>query len=412
MSFEHINNKTRNFNVGGEESYPLCDSGCSFNITELKKKDFIEGLKLHATSNLLHINPLVNVNELQLNNRDTKINLNYSFKQHGDHQKYSLVDIFFRTPCKSVIHGKRYVMETCLVFNSSNKKLFVVICIPNKVSPVNNTDIEDEKDLFIFLNKIASNFKSEKITKNKSEQITDISNWNPLMFFPPKKGTNASFYTWLDPTTNNTVMYIQFEKPRTVPYDFFRYFADTLSGGTDSVNERAKLQANPTNDELEVYYNINENITPIITRRVCKTETNKEIQSFLSEKKPVDIARLCKDSPPLTKGLPSKKTKNNKKSNSKNYLKYFILSLIGILFLLLFLIYGFYLYKRYKYSTKINNLYLGLTSILELILITIIIYNRNIIKILNNSSLLELILYIIPLGILIAAVLFLTIYFF
>lgn len=404
INSKHVDNKTRNFNVGNEESYPICDSGCSFNITELEKKDFIEGLKLHATSNLLHINPLVNVNELQLNNRDTKINLNYSFKQHGDSQKYSLVDIFFRTPCKSVIHGKRYEMETCLVFNSNNKKLFVVICIPNKVSPVNNTDIDDEKDLFIFLNKIASNFKSEKITKNKSEKITDISNWNPLMFFPPKKGTNASFYTWLDPTTNDTVMYIQFEKPRTIPYNFFRYFADTLSGGTDSVNERAKLQANPINDKLEVYYNINENITPVITRRVCKTETNKEVQSFLSERKPVDST---------DKESGDNKPNVSNKKNKSNIFKYIILSLIGILFLLLFLIYGFYLYKKYKLKTiKLNNLYLGLTSILELILITIIIYNRNIIKILNNSSLLELILYIILLGILIAVVLFLTIYFF
>ena len=233
---------------------------------------------------------------------------------------------------------KKDMILTLFIFNSSNKKPFVVICIPNKVSPVNNTDNDDEKDLFIFLNKIGNNFNSGTITKNKTASITDISNWNPLMFFPPKKGTNASFYTWLDPSTNNTVMYIQFEKPKTVPYNFFKYFSDTLMGGTDSVRERTSLKEDPTNAELEVYYNINENITPVITRRVCKTETNKDIQSFLSERNQVDST--------------NKKTNVKQivriEKNKSNIFKYIILLFIGLisLGLLGIIIYYIFIYKK------------------------------------------------------------------
>jgi|SaaInlStandDraft_1057018.scaffolds.fasta_scaffold09376_2 hypothetical protein len=378
MSVEHINNKSRNFNVGGEKSYPLCDSGCSFNITKLDKEDFIEGLTLSASSNLLHINPLVNTKELSVEKRNKSINLNYSFKRNGDTQKYSLVDIFFRTPSKSIINGKRYEMETCLVFNSSNKKLFVVICIPNKVSPVNNTDNDDEKDLFIFLNKIGNNFNSGTITKNKTASITDISNWNPLMFFPPKKGTNASFYTWLDQSTNNTVMYIQFEKPKTVPYNFFKYFSDTLSGGTDSVRERTSLKEDPTNAELEVYYNINENITPVITRRVCKTETNKDIQSFLSERNQVDGTDKNTNNVNDNCNKPNVSNKKNKFNIILLFIGLISLGLLGIIIYYIFK-YKNIGFKNTLYNNKILHI-IFLVLLITLIILIVVYYKKKIKK--------------------------------
>jgi carbonic anhydrase len=376
---ELINNDTRNYDAGSAKSYPICSSTCNFDVTKLKEKNYIRGLTASTTANLLHINPIVNTNRNgdteKRNQDDEMIYLNYSFRQSGDIQKYRLIDIFFRTPSKTVIKGKRYEMEVCLVFVTGNRNLFVVVCVPINVSPHNNTTEPDEKDLFKFFNSIANNFPK----KNKTSSIKDVLNWNPLMFFPPRKGKNASFYTWLDPTTNDTVMYIQFENPITCPQDFFKNFSNNLSGNVESVKKQSKLKAKPTNAELEIYYNVNEDTTPITSQRVCKNITNKEVQNFLAEP---EIEPEIEPENNCSKDNIKKSTTEKKKSSWKDIMMYILYIFVGILTISIIVIYLISSIKYFKnsqngfinYVTNISNKYLIITSIIELSLIAILIY--------------------------------------
>lgn len=314
------------------------------------------------------VNTNLNGDTEKRNRDDEMIYLNYSFRQSGDIQEYRLIDIFFRTPSKTVIKGKRYEMEVCLVFVTGNRNLFVVVCVPINVSPHNNTTEPYEKDLFKFFNSIANNFPK----KNKTSSIKDVLNWNPLMFFPPRKGKNASFYTWLDPTTNDTVMYIQFENPITCPQDFFKNFSNNLSGSVESVKKQSKLKAKPTNAELEIYYNVNEDTIPITSQRVCKNVTNKEIQNFLAEP-PLEIKP--KDNTKISK--PEKK-----KYSWKDIMMYILYILVGILTIIIIVIYLISSIKYFKnsrngfinYISTIQTKYLVMTSFVELSLIAILIY--------------------------------------
>ena len=117
---------------------------------------------------------------------------------------------------------------------------------------------------------IANNFP----TKNKSYSIENSPNWDPRVLLPVNTGKNASFFTWIDPTTNNTVMYIQFRSPITVPYKFFESFATTVSGGVDVAKKLTSLSPQKEHADLDIYYNVNQPNVNITTFTKCKEMTS------------------------------------------------------------------------------------------------------------------------------------------
>lgn len=297
-----IDNKYRNFNLwdSEEKTYEICNIFCNFKISELDEKDYIKGISATSTSNLLHINPLVDTEPPQrglkelgdftgkTKIRSNKIHIQYGFN-NGMLKKYELIDIFIKTPSKTVISGKRYQMETCFLFSTEVKDKFLVLCIPMKVSPINETDDILEKDRYEFLMKIANNFP----TKGKTYSIEDSPNWNPLVFLPEK---NSSFFTWVDPTTNNKVLYIQFENPIKIPYKFFESFANNLSGGVNVAKQLTTLEAKEEHAELDIYYNENIQDNDITTIRTCTEKTNpktKALINYIKKNKTKKIKDTC-----------------------------------------------------------------------------------------------------------------------
>jgi len=286
-----VGNKYRDFNLGGDTNYPACNIRCNFDVTKLEDKDFIRGISATSSENLLHINPVVNTSPPQkglqavgvhtgeTSDRKKKFYIKYGFKGEGGiPNTYELLDIFFRAPSKAVVMGKRYQMEVCLLFSSEEHNRYLIVCVPIEVSSVNTTDDPLQKNLYTFLLAIANNFP----TKGKTYSIEDAPNWDPRVLLPVNRGTNASFFTWIDPTTNNTVMYIQFKSPITVPYKFFESFATTLSGGVNTAKQLTTLSPQKEHADLEVYYNVNQPNVNITTTKQCKEVTLPFMQQLVN----------------------------------------------------------------------------------------------------------------------------------
>lgn len=285
-----INNKYRNFNVGNDEgTYEICNIFCNFKISKLDEKDYIKGITATSSSNLLHINPIVDTQPPQkglqavgvhtgkTTNRSKKVYIKYGFND-GVMKNYELIDIFIQSPSKAVLAGKRYQMEVCLLFSTESKDRFLVVCIPMEASPINTTDDPLQKNRYTILMAIANDFPS----KGKTYSIENAPNWDPRVFLPIKNEDNSSFYTWVDPTTNNTVMYIQFEHPIKVPYKFFESFATTLSGGVNIANQATTLAAQKEYAGLDIYYNENRPNSNITTVRSCEEKTVPELQRLVN----------------------------------------------------------------------------------------------------------------------------------
>jgi len=300
-------NKYRNFNMGGDATYGLCNIYCNFDITKLDEKDYIRGISASSADNLLHINPIVDTDPPQkglqavgvhtgkTTDRKKNVYIKYHFKAKGGiPSNYKLIDIFFRTPSKVVLSGKRYKMEVCLVFVSEDKGRHLVLCVPIKVSPINTTNDPLQKNLYTMLLAIANNFP----TKGKTYSIEDAPNWDPRVFLPVKTRDNASFYTWIDPTTDNTVMYIQFRNPITTPYKFFETFTTTLSGGVNVVDQAATVPPQKAHADLNIYYSKNEPNEDISTTYRCETTTNPLMQQLVNfNKKADEDAKKVKPTP-------------------------------------------------------------------------------------------------------------------
>jgi len=290
-----VGNKYRDFNLGGDTNYATCNIRCNFDITDLEEKDYIQGITATSSENLLHINPIVNTDPPQkglqavgvhtgkTTNRKKAVYIRYGFKGEGGiPNTYELNDIFFRTPSKAVISGKRYQMESCLLFLSEEHNRYLIVCVPIEVLPVNTTDDPLQKNLFTFLMAIANDFP----TKGKTYSIENAPNWDPRVLLPVNKGDNSSFFTWIDPTTNNTVMYIQFRSPITVPYKFFESFATTLSGGVSNAKQLTTLPPQKEYADLEIYYNVNQPNVTITTTKKCEEVTipfMKQLVNFNKE---------------------------------------------------------------------------------------------------------------------------------
>lgn len=298
-----VDNKYRNFNMGGDVNYRICNLYCNFEITNLDQKDYLKGITASSSSNLLHLNPIVDtdppkrglqavgVNTGKTTDRKQNIYIDYRFKGKGGlPDKYKLIDIFIRTPSKVVLSGKRYQMEVCLIFTSDDESRYLVICVPMNVSPNNKTEDPLQKDLFKLLSSISDNFP----TKGKTYSIENAPNWNPLIFFPIKTGSNASFYTWVDPTTNDTVKYVQYVSPITVPYNFYETFTNTLSGSINSANKATTLPPQTEHADLEIYFNKNQANEDITKTYKCEEKTNpllKEMINFKKKYKPEE--KVC-----------------------------------------------------------------------------------------------------------------------
>jgi carbonic anhydrase len=306
-------NKYRDFNMGGDVNYIVCNIYCNIDITKLEEKDYIKGISATSSANLLHLNPVVNtappqkglqavgINTGTTTKRTKNVYIKYRFKGKGGlPDNYELIDIFIRTPSKVVLAGKRYPMEVCLIFTSSDSGRFLVMCVPMKAAPINTTDDPLQKNLFTMLLAISNNFPS----KGKTYSIENSPNWDPRVFIPIKTRDNASFYTWIDPTTNNKVMYIQFVNPIITPYKFFETFATTLSGGVNVVNQTTDTPAQKEYAGLEIRYNKNEPNVNIETTFSCNTTTNPLLQQLVNfnkeagktdekEQKKADDVKTC-----------------------------------------------------------------------------------------------------------------------
>ena len=304
-----VDNNSRNFDMGGDNTYGLCNIYCNFDITNLDKKDYIKGINASGSDNVLHIDPTVDTEPPQKGLQAVDINIGtttvrnkkvyitkYYFDENGTPQDYELIDIIIRNPSKVVLTGKRYPLEVCLIFISNDKIKYLVVCSPMSVSSINTTDDPLKKDLYEMLNIISANFP----TKGKTYSVEKAPNWNPLIFFPIKTEDNASFYTWVDPTTNDTVKYIQFNNPLgalSVPNNFFNIFAKTLSTSIDIANQATTLPAQAQNAKLNIYFNQNKPITNITTRYVTTQETIPHLQKMIDYSKKVEIKNKKKDSP-------------------------------------------------------------------------------------------------------------------
>lgn len=326
-----VNNDHRNFNFWGENSsYDTCNIFCNFNITKLDEKNYIRGITATSSSNLLHINPLVNteppqkglqavgIHKGETEERKEKVYIHYGYND-GVMRKYELIDIFIQSPSKSVLAGKRYKMEVCLLFSTEVQDQFVIICVPMDISPVNKTDDVLQKDRFSILMAIANNFPS----KGKTYSIENSPNWDPRVFLPVKNENNSSFFTWADKKTNK-IIYIQFEHPISVPYKFFETFATTLSGGVSTLEESTKMPAKKEYAELKILYNENISNTDIETINTCVEKPNDNMQALINFSKDFDKKKDNKNK--------NKKCDNKKecKQDKWSYTIIIILSLIII----------------------------------------------------------------------------------
>ena len=335
-----VDNNNRNFDMGGNNTYGLCNIYCNFDITNLDKKDYIKGINVSGSDNVLHIDPTVDTDSPQKDSQIIGINsgktttrtkkvyiTNYYFDENGSPQDYELLDIIIRNPSKVVLSGKRYPLEVCLIFISNDKIRYLVICTPIIVSPIDTTDDPLKKDLYEMLNKISSNFP----TKGKTYSVENAPNWNPLIFFPLKTEDNASFYAWVDPSTDSTVKYIQFNNPNgalTVPNNFFKIFANTLVKSVEIANQAVNLPVQPQNTKFDIYYNQNRPITNIITRYITTKETNIPLQEMINYSKEIENKDSTKED------IPQVKSDTVCKSNTVKYI--FIGT--GITFLIGFII--------------------------------------------------------------------------
>lgn len=287
-----VDNKYRDFNMGGDRDYPICNIFCNFDITELKEENYVKGISATSSNNTLHINPIVNTEPAQKGlkavgvhsgettkrvKEEEKVYIIYGFGNYGSRDRYELLDIFFRSPSKAVISGKRYQMEVCLVFSSFNDK-YLVVCVPIEVSPTNKTDDPLRKNLFEILMAISKDFP----TKGKTYSVQDSPNWDPRVFLPVNTGDNSSFFTWIDKASDNRVMYIQFKSPISVPYKFFEVFANTLLGGVNNAKQKTTQPPQEEYAGLEIYYNINEPNRKITTVQKCEEKTVPYLQELVN----------------------------------------------------------------------------------------------------------------------------------
>jgi hypothetical protein len=340
-----VNNDNRNFNFWGENSsYTPCNIFCNFNITKLDEKNYIKGITATSSSNLLHINPLVNteppqkglqavgVHTGETEERKEKVYIYYGYND-GVMRKYELIDIFIQSPSKSVLAGKRYKMEVCLLFSTEVQDQFVIICVPMDISPINKTDDVLQKDRFSILMAIANNFPS----KGKTYSIENSPNWDPRVFLPVKNENNSSFFTWGDEKTKK-IIYIQFEHPISAPYKFFETFATTLSGGVSTLEESTKLPAKKEYAGLEILYNKNIPNTDIKTIKTCVEKPNNNIQALINFSKDFDKKEDIKN-----------KNKNKKCDNKKECKQdKWLYIVVCILSIIIFLVLLFYFRVRIK----------------------------------------------------------------
>ena len=318
-----INSENRNFDLCNTEEcdnkYKICDLFCTFSLSELEEDDYIEGLNLSAEQNMLHINPLYNINTSDVKSiRSIPFSLIYNFNVEGYTRKYKLEDIFIRSPSKSVVNGKRYDMEACLVF--SNKASYTVICTPIIASATDNKpdNIENEPLWELFM-KITKEFPE----KNQKVQIKSI-NYSPLIFVPVKGGNNRNFMTWTDETSSDRISYIQFYDENGAlrcPQSFFKKFVNNLIGDMDTFEENINNQPERMNRNFKVFVNTN----PAV-------EDGNQIITY----KQIERPSLQK----LATLEPSKKEKKCNGKKCKNYsgLIIFIILLILIIGLVIFLI--------------------------------------------------------------------------
>ena len=207
----------------------------------------------------------------------------------------------------------------CLVFVSDDYQKYLIVCTPMSVSSSNIPDTLQE-ELFYFLNIISANFP----TKGKTYSIENAPDWNPLMFLPYKTDDNASFYTWVDPTSNNTIKYIQFNNPNgalQVPYSFFEKFSETLVGSINTANQNTNIPAIPQTIIPDIYYNQNVPISNIITRYVTKKETVPLLQEMIVSKKNTKEPNTEYDKESNKESNKKSDKKYDKESNTKDTVK-------------------------------------------------------------------------------------------
>ena len=346
---ETANNKYRNFNMGNDDTYDVCSIYCDFDITKLKEKEYISGLTASSENMYLHLNPTVNTEPPQKGliaigdykgvqiNREKKIYIEYRLSGKGGNSiKYELIDIFIQVPSKVVLSGKRYPMESCLVFLSNDT--YLVVCTPIDISSSNTTNNPLEKDLFTFFTAISESFP----TKGKTYSVENVPDWNPIIFFPVKTQDNASFYTWIDKSTNNKVMYIQFKNPIMAPYNFYKTFSNTLVGSIDIAKQATSLPAQQEYAGLDIYYNENSPIDEITTYPICETKTNIPLQNMISLASKIEKKAIAKkkkeDEMECKKGIGEKCPTPSKPLKVWMYL-FFILLTLGIAGILFFIYY-------------------------------------------------------------------------
>lgn len=261
-----INNDNRNFNLCNTREcgnkYAVCNLFCNFTITSLSEENYIKGLALEANTNVLHINPQVDVTNNKKENRKKKVYFNYNFNPSGKKRKYLLEDIFIRSPSKIVINGKRYPMEACLVFRIGTS--YVVVCTPIEVA-LNDNEPDDLSKVYLWelLMEISDNFPAKK-----EKVLIENFNYNPLVFMPSNIGNNRNFMSWKDNTAANDISYIQFFNTfgaLSCPRSFYNMFVKNLIDGPNddpviNIENEIKEPSHEMNATFDVYVNRNPTI--------------------------------------------------------------------------------------------------------------------------------------------------------
>ena len=130
-----VGNKYRDFNLGGDKDYSICNIRCNFDITKLEEKDYIKGITASSSENLLHINPLVDTDPPQkglqavgvhsgkTTNRKKKVYIKYGFKGKGGiPNTYELIDIFLEHQAKQLFQEKDIKWKYVFFFLLMNMK--------------------------------------------------------------------------------------------------------------------------------------------------------------------------------------------------------------------------------------------------------------------------------------------------
>lgn len=264
----------------------ICQNRCTFKIQYVKSdKNYIQGMFTTTDSQVLHIDPTVDVVDDEKKTRDEKAQnyflFNGSSEEGAVEQKYKLIDIFFQAPSKIVSKDscptERCPMEVCLVHQSLDKKRFLLVT----VLLVNETAGSTKTKLYDLLSLMGKNFPD----KQSQGSLKGVSSWTPSLFLPPED--QRAFFYWLDkeqdPQAPGNTLNLVFQTPLVVPNVFFDAFMTLFANGVTEFTAQSNTPAPKTPNVW--FYNEMVGIEKTPTQWKCTPIENEKALSIVQEVK-------------------------------------------------------------------------------------------------------------------------------